>query len=282
MILIDFSPVMVSNIMQQIKHNSDLQEDLVRHMVLTSILGYKKKFSDEYGKLVICCDSNKNWRKKHFEFYKANRKSARQNSGLDWHMIFDLLQKIKEELRDNFPYEFIEVPGAEADDVIGVLCKNKSILEKALIVSSDKDMKQLLKYNNVKFYSIYHKTILDVENPEMFLKEHIMIGDSSDGIPNFLSDDDTFLNPNKRQTPIRTKKLQDWLTKDITEFCDNKMKRNFDRNKLLIDLECIPKEIEDMIMFEHSNVKISNGKSLFDYFVRNKLKNLMGDLPNFI
>ena len=195
--------------MQQVK-SSEISEDLVRHMVLTSILSYKKKFS-EYGEIIICADDKENWRKQKFTFYKANRKKNRDSSGCDWHLIFDILATIKQELKEFFPYKMLQVPFAEADDIIGVLCKNKSMFEKTLIVSSDKDMKQLLKYNNVEFYSIYHKEKMDVENPDRFLKEHILIGDTGDGVPNFLSDDDAFVNQEKRQSPLRTKKLEEML-----------------------------------------------------------------------
>lgn len=281
-ILIDFHPVMISNAMQQIKHNSDLQEDLIRHMVLTSLLGYKRKFQDQYGKLVICCDGKNCWRKSSFKYYKAGRKKTRDASALDWHMMFDILNKVKSELKEHFPYKFIQVDGAEADDVIYVMCKNKNILEKSLIVSSDKDMKQLLKFNNVDFYSIYHKTMLDVENPTKFLKEHILTGDPGDGVPNFLSDDDAFENKEKRQKQLRKTKIEEYMSMNPTDFKDDKLRRNYDRNRLMIDLDCIPENVQSNILNECNTVAVSDGKNLFDYFMKNRLKLLMEDLPEFL
>jgi hypothetical protein len=49
MILVDFSQVMISNIMMQLANNEkQLDEEMVRHMVLSSLRLYKKKFGDEY------------------------------------------------------------------------------------------------------------------------------------------------------------------------------------------------------------------------------------------
>ena len=92
MIFVDFNQVCISNIMQDIKTNSDIEENLVRHMILSSLLMYKQKFGREYGELVICCDSPKSWRKDVFPFYKANRKSYRENSDFDWKKIFLILK----------------------------------------------------------------------------------------------------------------------------------------------------------------------------------------------
>ena len=91
MILVDFNQVCISNIMQDIKSNSDIEEDLVRHMILSSLLMYKQKFSQQYGELTICCDSPKSWRKEVFPFYKANRKNYRESSDFDWKKIFLIL-----------------------------------------------------------------------------------------------------------------------------------------------------------------------------------------------
>ena len=82
MILVDMNQVMISNLMAQIgsHHNVEVQEDLVRHMVLNSLRGYRNKFSSDYGELVICCDDKNYWRKRIFPYYKAHRKGDRENS----------------------------------------------------------------------------------------------------------------------------------------------------------------------------------------------------------
>ena len=47
------------------------------------------------------------------------------------------------------------------------------------------------------------------ENAVTFLREQIIKGDRSDGVPNILSDDDIFLR-DERQKPINKKRLEEW------------------------------------------------------------------------
>ena len=52
------------------------------------------------------------------------------------------LNKIKEEIKEFLPYKVVETYGAEADDVIAIVCKHYQS-EKIMIVSGDKDFIQL-------------------------------------------------------------------------------------------------------------------------------------------
>jgi len=278
MIFVDFNQVCISNIMQDIKNNSDIEENLVRHMILSSLLMYKQKFGREYGELVICCDSPKSWRKDVFPFYKANRKSYRENSDFDWKKIFLILNKIRDELRESFPYRVIEVDGAEADDIIGQFSLNAK--QPVLILSSDKDFIQLQKNPNVKQYSIIQKKYLNGINPDTYLKEHIIKGDRGDGIPNILSDDDTFVSQ-KRQNKLQKIKLESWIQMDPKEFCNDRMYRNYCRNEQLVNLHKTPSDIIDKIVDLYKNYKDNGRSKLFNYFVKHKLKNLMEHIQEF-
>ena len=278
MIFVDFNQVCISNIMQDIKNNSDIEENLVRHMILSSLLMYKQKFGREYGELVICCDSPKSWRKDVFPFYKANRKSYRENSDFDWKKIFLILNKIRDELRESFPYRVIEVDGAEADDIIGQFSLNAT--EPVLILSSDKDFIQLQSNPNVKQYSIIQKKYLNGINPDTYLKEHIIKGDRGDGIPNILSDDDTFVSE-KRQNKLQKIKIESWIQMDPQEFCNDRMYRNYCRNEQLVSLHKTPSDIIDKIVDLYQNYKDNGRSKLFNYFVKHKLKNLMEHIREF-
>jgi 5'-3' exonuclease len=155
MLIIDFSQVMLSNIMVQIGNhtNAQLDENMVRHMVLNSIRMYKTKFGPEYGEVIIACDATNYWRRTLFPYYKANRKKSQAASELDWKAIFECLNKIRDELLTVFPYRVIRVDTAEADDIIGTLAKEfGNTSEKLLIISGDKDMVQLMVYDNVTIY----------------------------------------------------------------------------------------------------------------------------------
>ena len=65
MILVDMNQVTISNLMMSIgsKRQNDVDENLVRHMVLNSLRMYRSRFSEEYGELVLCYDSKKYWRR---------------------------------------------------------------------------------------------------------------------------------------------------------------------------------------------------------------------------
>lgn len=282
-ILIDLNQVLISNLMQQINSNPKvkLDENLIRHMVLNSLRSYVKQFKEKYGDIIICCDSKKYWRRDVFPFYKSNRKKARDESGFDWTLIFETLNKIRDELKENFPYKVIDVEGAEADDVIGVLSARLSPSEDILILSSDKDFVQLQKYPNVTQYSPILKRFVKSDNPHQYIKEHIIRGDRGDGIPNFLSADNVFAL-GERQKVINKKKLDEWLKLKPEEFCVNEnMLRGYKRNQMLVDLDFIPEAISAQIVEAYENVKPGNKQKMFNYFVEKRLKNLMEVIQEF-
>lgn len=282
-ILIDLNQVLISNLMQQINSNPKvkLDENLIRHMVLNSLRSYVKQFKEKYGEIIICCDSKKFWRRDVFPFYKSNRKKARDESGFDWTLIFETLNKIRDELKENFPYKVIDVEGAEADDVIGVLSARLSPSEDILILSSDKDFVQLQKYPNVTQYSPILKRFVKSDNPHQYIKEHIIKGDRGDGIPNFLSADNVFAL-GERQKTINSKKLEEWLKLKPEEFCVNEnMLRGYKRNQMLVDFDYIPDHISAQIVEAYENVKPGNKQKMFNYFVEKRLKNLMEVIQEF-
>jgi 5'-3' exonuclease len=266
--------------------NMKLEENLLRHMILNSIRSINVKFSKEYGKMIVACDSRKNWRREVFPFYKANRRKDRDSSELDWQEIFQSLNKIRSELREFFPYPVVEVEGAEADDVIATLCKHNGVhlmgsqTEKILIVSGDKDFAQLQCYSNVEQYDPVKKKFIKAANPSSVVMEHIIRGDRGDGIPNFLSSDDCLVT-GERQKPITTKKIQNWIRQKPEEFCDEKMLRGFMRNQQLIDFSFIPETLTEAIMNKYAQEQGKNRSKLFNYFIEYKLKNLMEYINEF-
>jgi hypothetical protein len=295
MILVDFNQTLISNLMAQIgsNPNATLSEDLIRHIVLSCILSYKKKFTDQFGQLVFCSDDKRYWRRDVFQYYKANRKKARESSGFDWGLIFTTLNKIRDEIKENFPYLVIQVDGAEADDIIATLSKYsqthalKSVgldeeAQPVLILSGDKDFLQLQKYPNIRQYSPIQKKFLVIDDPHKYLIEHIIRGDSGDGIPNFLSADSVFVTEGVKQKSIMSKNLKIWLEAKLPEdFCNETMLRNYKRNELLIDLSKIPQQIENDVIVAYENGPQGDRKKLFAYFIKNRLKYLIDDLSQF-
>ena len=294
MIIIDFNQTLISSLMANIgsNPNAEINENLVRHMVLSTLLMYKRKFSEEYGNIVIACDDKNYWRKDIYPHYKANRKKTRDKSSFDWKLIFETLNKIRDEVKEFFPYIVIQVPRAEADDIIGSLVyrsQTKDLTteglfeepEKIMIVSGDKDFVQLQKFENVRQYSPMQKRFLSTDNADKFIKEHVMRGDSGDGVPNFLSDDDTFITEGKRQKSIMKKKLEVWLDQEPEEFCDTNMLRNYHRNAQLIDLSYIPEDISLQIEEQYEAGPQSGREKLFNYFIKKQLKHLMECIKEF-
>ena len=280
MILIDLNQVCIANILQEIKQLKKIEPLLVKHMILSTLLFYRRKFRDQYGDLVICCDSKKSWRKDIFPFYKANRKSTRAKDDIDWNGIFEVINSITQDLKSKFPYAVISVDQAEADDIIGVLSKNYYRNEKIMIVSSDKDFLQLQKYYSVEQYSPTQKKLLQSNSPYQYLKEDIMKGDRGDGIPNFLSDDDTYVT-DKRSKKILKTKLEAWKNLDPTEFCNEKMMRGWKRNQQLVDLSHTPQDIKQKIVDQYDTYEYNQRDKLLNYFIQNKLRNLIEHIGDF-
>jgi 5'-3' exonuclease len=237
----------------------------------------------QYGELVLCCDNRKNWRKKFFPYYKAHRKKIRDDSDHDWNTIFQCLNQVKTELVENFPYKVLEVDTAEADDIIGILCRYLSDVP-ILILSGDKDFMQLHTNPNVKQYSPIQKRFLKTDDPKKFLQEHIMRGDKGDGVPNFLSADDTFVNNGARQKPISKLNIAEWVKHDNPEiFCDYKMLRGYKRNQQLVDLSFVPDTLQTQIIecYNIDNDYEEKRKFLLGYFMEKRLKHLMEHLDEF-
>ena len=281
MILVDMNQVTISNLMIQMK-DEPLSEDLVRHMVLNSLRSFKTKFSKDFGELVLCYDDKHCWRKDYFPYYKQNRKKARSESSLDWNELFDILTKIQNELEENFPYKVLKINGAEADDIIAILSNKISstpnLYEEILIISGDKDFIQLHQSDNVKQYSPTLKKFVVDENPEQYKFEHIIRGDKGDGVPNVLSQDTVFVE-DLRQRPITKKKLTEWKENGIPE---GEIKRNYQRNKTLIDFDSIPNELGELIYNMWVDKITQNDKSkILPYFMKHRLKELTEKLGDF-
>ena len=289
MIIVDLNQIMISNLMVQIngKNAETLSEDLVRHMVLNSLRAHNKKFRKEYGEMVIACDSGNVWRKQIFPNYKAGRKANREKSEHDWDAIFNMLATIKNEIKTFMPYKVMEVESCEADDIIATLIKKvKNMIipehkKKILILSGDKDFIQLHGPNVRQYNPVLNKFVGKGEDPVIYIREHILKGDRSDGIPNVLSDDNVFIE-GRRQKPLSKKKLNNWVN-DVffyTNFTEEEEK-NYNRNRKLIDLSSIPQEIEDKINNEFNDVKVASRDKILGYFINKKLKTLIESIDEF-
>ena len=284
--------VMISNLMVQMKISEGIDKGLVRHMVLNSLRMYFQKFRSDYGdELILCYDSKRYWRRQFFPCYKGTRKKDREKSNFNWSQIFEVLNEIRDEIRDNMPYKVMEVDGSEADDIISVLTsqvaaknirlqKDMQPVEKVLILSGDKDFIQLQKYPWLKQYNPVMKKFVSGVDPKQYILQHVLKGDKSDGIPNFLSPDETFVN-GERQRPLTKKTLDRISNLSPEQFCTQETLVYYNRNLNLIDFTYIPKEVEESIKETYELLPTTSRSKMYNYFMSNQLTNLLDKIEEF-
>ena len=284
-ILMDFNQVILASLFQAVGNhtNIDIDENVIRHMFLNSVRMNRKKFHHEYGEIIICADGKNTWRREAYPYYKANRKKTRDKSDLDWNNVFNIMNVIRDEMREFFPYKVIHIDHCEADDIIGTIIHNEGTTmntgaEKYLVLSADKDFIQLQTYANVDQYDPIRKRWLSDNNPTQFLEEHIIKGDSGDGVPNILSPDNC-LAVGERQKPMTQKRMA--LYKGTSENMDEETIARYNRNKKMIDLNEVPQKYKDMIMAEYKQEETVGRSQLFNFFITKKLKNLVSDIQDF-
>ena len=288
MIIIDMNQISLASLMMHLNmtKKKEPDEDMVRHMILNSVRMYRTMFNKEYGEVILTYDSKHYWRRDFFPQYKLNRKKGRETDNKDWDAIFTVLNKIKSEIKENLPYKFLEIYGAEADDIIATLCKHsqlekdKTKNEKIMIVSGDKDFIQLQRHTNVKQYSPILKKEINGHDAETYIREHIIKGDSGDGVPNVLSPDNTF-SDGLRQRPLGKKKIENILIDVDNDSLQENVKRNYQRNKTLIDLTKIPQELENEILEKFRGAPFGDRSKLLNYFIKSRLKNLTETIGEF-
>ncbi len=301
MILIDYSQVALSAILtfqRELKGTESEVKNLIRHVTLSTLKSYKKKYGKEYGELVIACDGRSYWRKEIFEHYKASRKKMRDSSDLDWKLIFDTLSEMRDDLSKHFPYKVIHLNRAEADDVIAVMtewCQTNNLVREGLveeaqpvlILSSDKDFKQLqlapFSSGNVRQWSPMQKKYVTASKQEImdFTIEHIAKGDTGDGIPNVLSKDDVFV-VGERQKPVSAKRLAEFIEKGKDACRNDEERRNWDRNARLVAFDNIPEDVKKDIVDAYLNTKPTGDKmSIMNYLIEHRCRLLLDEIEEF-
>ena len=280
MILLDYNAIAIGNVAVQ---RLAADEGLIRHMILNSIRMYRQKFHKEYGEMVIVADGMNNWRKDAFPQYKAARRKKRDESSIDWHEVFRIINMVREEIQENFPYKVMHEDGCEADDVIAQLAIETQEFgkhEPVMIVSADGDFKQLQVHKNIKQFSPMTKKLVVENNPRTYLAEHILKGDAGDGVPNVLSDDNVFVD-GRRQGILSAKKKAVLL--DDPRALGDEIYRNYQRNQQLIDLKNCPQSVKESIInnFEQQD-PWGNRPKVFPYLVQKRCKLLIECVGEFI
>ena len=278
MILVDLSQLLVaSTFVSMKKGETEVDIKRLRHLLLNSLSKYRRQYVNEFGELVICCDGSLSWRKDVFPNYKMGRRTDREESPLNWNQIFGCFEQLKKELRETFPYKVLQINRAEADDIIGTLVMERRFSSpKTMIISSDKDFIQLQRYHDVFQYSPVAKKLLNGVDPEEYLREHILRGDKSDGIPNVLSDDDCIVS-GIRQVPMTKKLIKSWKHIPMPE----EHKERFERNTTLVDLRYTPYDLQKEILEQFDAKELGSRDKIPAYFTEHGLETLTKKIGDF-
>jgi hypothetical protein len=284
MVIVDFNGLAIGSIMGQLSRGEELSENLVKHIILNNLRVYRNKYPEsKHGKMVIACDSY-SWRKDVFPEYKAARKANRATDKHDWPLIFDLIESTLDDLRENFPYAVIKIDSAEADDIIGALTVHKADFggEDVVIISADKDFIQLQQYGHVEQWSPMFNKMIKEDNPRRYLFEHLLKGDSGDGVPNANSHDDVFTT-GSRQTPMTQKAIDKyWDNRDDLEMIMKpNVFRNFMRNVQMIDLTNTPDGIREEAINKYENYVYPTRTNILTYLVEHRMKMLVDCAAEF-
>lgn len=257
---------------------------MLRHLILNSIRVYVREHKHQYGQFILAADC-KSWRKAIFPYYKGKRAESKKKSLINWDSIYPFIDQVFDEIADNFPYISIKTPKCEADDIIGVVVKwyHENTDEPILILSGDKDFKQLHFSERVRQFAPVQKRYLGVHNREREKLELIICGDSGDGVPNILSADETFMMAGVRQKKMTAQRLEHFTSVDLEDPDENEAYRNWKRNQKLIDLDFTPLVLQEEILnslTEQLNTphKKSN---VFNYLATNQLRMLVDNVSDF-
>lgn len=293
------------------------------HLMLRSIMLIRSKFDVKPENIYICLD-DRSWRKDAYKGYKAHRAAGREKSEIDFsgfYKCIDLLLEFFALTKINT----IKASTAEADDILYVLSEEFSKSSKVIVVTSDKDLKQILRFQGVDMFDPIQREMVKNWNPKMLLS-HILLGDAGDGIPSIkdcTEFEPAFLTYCKRQNIfiheievlsklemfpyiceeylaegghkasiykparfgpkgaekiIESGNLREELRKS------NILKENFKRNRLLIDLRKIPKEVKATILEALNNLPKKSNKSfdITDWLSKYQLKEIQKDIQKIL
>ena len=239
-----------------------------KYLFINSIFKMISNF--EPTKVIIAIDSRKNWRKDVYSEYKAHRKAARDNSGIDFEAFFPVFDAFYEDLKTTLcNMMWIRVDRCEGDDIIAVatrMYKNSKIK----IISTDRDLNQLMKNKNVVQYDPIKRKYVESVNPAVDLELKIIMGDKGDNIPAIRPK----VGPATAASIISKGTLQELLESDIN------IQKNYIRNTVLIDLEKIPSDVENAIIEEINSytLKKLDGKKFFNFAIKHRLASLLDTL----
>ena len=232
--------------------DSEIFMNMFKKQIPLSIISIGKTFNSSVSDVIFAVDSPRStlWRKTDlFEQYKEGRKEVKGigpiiKIGLE--CIRNMALKPK----------MIKASNSEADDVIAVLCEEMSKTKPnkdIVLITSDKDMDQLLKFKQVsinrlgKGFPPAKKSEID---PHITLRLKILLGDKSDNIQSvFTKQEIRKIGKEKINEIAQTEESILSFLNDNQEYLEK-----YNYNKRLIDMTMIPSEIKEAILQSYKEV----------------------------
>lgn len=250
-----------------------------KHTMFNNIFAACKKF--EATKVILAVDSKESWRRKIYPEYKQTRKENRETShdDINWNDFFNAFQEFVEDVKKYFPIYVLQIKYMEADDIAAIITKEFQSEEK-IIITSDSDYIQLLKYNNIKIYDPIKAQFIQSSDPEKQLKIKILMGDKGDNIKAIKPKVGEKTAEKLVENPELLNELFEDATVSYTKTdgtvvtLGEEYKLNYKRNTALIDLSKIPSIFEKVTKETIQNYNLPTGKEIAQYFIINKYRDL--------
>jgi len=213
-------------------------------MYLESIIKLVKKKIFDNSNIIFCMDTPKEklWRTEIQNDYKSGRTdlSLKTNFKTTFNYTYDIMIPKIIELNKNI--NKLRIDEVEADDIIACICMHLETVDpkqQIYLVSGDEDFLQLGR-DNLIFINYKKKKpfILTKEEAALSLNNKILNGDTSDNIPSIFPKG----MRGKKEILNSEDKLKNYLENNPES------KEQYDKNKLMIDFNNIPKKYFNKII----------------------------------
>lgn len=247
------------------------------HLTMSSVNMIVRQYGIDH---VVFCLEGRSWRKDYYPRYKAHRKldeSVMTEREVEENKMFwETYEVFTTYLREKTNSSVLRVPNAEADDIIARFI-DLHPNDEHFIISSDSDFVQLIsdnvkQYNGVNnqlitkdgYFNDRGKPVKDkktgehklLEDPEYLLFKKIIRGDATDnvfsaypgcrekGSKNTVGIREAFEDRFKQGFKWNNFLLQKWVDHEGVE---HRVKDDYERNRILIDLRAQPDEIKEAV-----------------------------------
>ena len=274
-LLLDFNNLSIRNVFadKETINNPNPDFGIHKDKLLQSIFYNINKFKP--SEVILAVDDGNCWRKKIYPDYKAHRQNIKDNNIFPWDKYAEYIKEYVKEIKATFPFIVLQVPYCEADDIIAVISKHKSGVDK-VVVTADSDYIQLLSLPKIKLYNPLVNKFVSDDNPKLTMEVKIVGGDVGDNIR-------SIEKRKKGEDPIIKKRIGKETafkliqTGELEELLKNELiNENYKRNQKLVDWNNIPNIIQSKILEGYSTYVLSkniNNNELFNFLVRNRLRN---------